>query len=265
MECIAIDWSGALAGAATRIWMGSARDGVLQALHAPGSRSVVQSLLLARRSVSAPVLVGLDFAFGLPSWYCAERGWRDVNEVWAAAAAEGEAWLRDCRPPFWGRPGTRRPHDVARGLRATERITRGTAPKSVFQVGGAGSVGTGSIRGMPMLAALRAAGWAVWPFDAASTHTLVEIWPRLFTGPVVKSSATARASWLGEHLPALDPDCRAAMQRSEDAFDAGVSAIGISRLSCSRALRPPPDPRCAIEGAICTPPDDDAARAAPSP
>ena len=42
---------------------------------------------------------------------------------------------------------------------------RGIAPKSVFQIGGAGSVGTASLRGMPVLQRLREAGFAVWPFD----------------------------------------------------------------------------------------------------
>ena len=36
-------------------------------------------------------------------------------------------------------------------------------PKSTFQIGGAGAVGTGSLRGMPHLLTLREAGCAVWP------------------------------------------------------------------------------------------------------
>lgn len=266
VECMAIDWSGALTGSAARIWVATARDGVLQSLHAPGSRDAVQALLLARRAVSEPAVVGLDFAFGLPSWYCTERGWNDVGHVWQAATTEGETWLRECRPPFWGRPGRRRPHDVALGVRAAESMFGGgMSPKSVFQVGGAGSVGTGSIRGMPMLAALRASGWAVWPFDAASMHTLVEIWPRLFTGAVVKSSETARAAWLDRHLPSLGLHLSSAMRQSEDAFDAGISAIGMSRMSLQVTLAQPLDPRCAIEGAICAPPRAEWANGAPPP
>ena len=86
-------------------------------------------------------------------------------------------------------------------------------------------MGTGSIRGMPMLLTLRDAGWAVWPFDKPSSHTLVEIWPRHFTGPVIKSSAVHRAHWLQTSIVALRPDWLDLMHRSEDAFDAGVSAI----------------------------------------
>jgi hypothetical protein len=60
--------------------------------------------------------------------------------------------------------------------------------KSTFQTNGNGTVGTGSIRGMPYLAVLRAAGFAIWPFDAAASRTVVEIYPaelrRRASGPV---------------------------------------------------------------------------------
>ncbi len=249
-----MDWSGALTGAADRIWIATARDGALTGLVAPGSREAVRDVLLARLADDEPVLAGLDFAFGMPAWFAAERGWNDVRDVWRAARDEGEQWLRACRPPFWGRPGTTRPHATELGLRATERAaTGGPRPKSVFQVGGAGSVGTGSIRGMPMLLTLQDAGWAVWPFDAPSTHTLVEIWPRLFTGPVVKRDAAKRALWLSREHPTLSPDMRAVMTGSEDAFDAGLSAIGMSRMPIARVLTMPTDAISALEGLICDP------------
>lgn len=103
-------------------------------------------------------------------------------------------------------------------------------PKSVFQIGGAGAVGTGSIRGMPHLADLRGAGFSVWPFHEVRAPVVVEIYPRLLTGEVVKSSFDAR--W--EHLttrcfPEIDGplECKAAS--SEDAFDAAVSSVVMSR------------------------------------
>ena len=254
MECIAVDWSGALTGAASRIWIACATSGVLTALYAPGSRGAVRDALLARQRDAAPALAGLDFSFGVPAWYASSRGWTTVRDVWTAARDEGETWLRDCAPPFWGRPGTRRPHDAASGLRTTERIAAaGTQPKSVFQVGGAGSVGTGSIRGMPMLLELRAAGWAVWPFDDAGPHTLVEIYPRFFTGAVVKRSANARATWLERHEPAITAEFRHLMCASEDAFDAGVSALRMTGLDFARALHASDDPVTRLEGAICGP------------
>ncbi len=255
-----MDWSGALTGAADRIWIATAMDGALVDLVAPGSRDAVADALRARLASPTPVLVGLDFAFGMPAWYADERGWRDIASVWAAARDEGEQWLRACAPPFWGRPGTTRPHTVEQGLRRTERGgIEGPRPKSVFQIGGAGSVGTGSIRGMPMLLQMREAGWAVWPFDPPGAHTIVEIWPRHFTGPVVKRNPDARAA----HLDRLHADVparwRATMVSSEDAFDAGLAAIGMTRLPIERGLAMPTDPRSRIEGWICAPVADDQA------
>ena len=254
MECIAVDWSGALTGAASKIWMARATSGVLTSLDAPGSRAGVRDALMARHGNVAPCLVGLDFAFSVPAWFAAARGWREASDVWAAARDDGERWLAQCEAPFWGRPGKPRSHAAIDGLRVTERAwTAVQRPKSVLQIGGAGSVGTGSIRGMPLLLELRTAGWSVWPFDAVGTHTLVEIYPRLFTGPVVKSSETARAAHLASLGSGISSGFEAAMSTSEDAFDAGLSAIGMSRAVSAGATWPAPEPLTAIEGQIWLP------------
>src|ERR1035438_6219537 len=42
---------------------------------------------------------------------------------------------------------------------------KGIAPKSPFQIGGAGAVGTGTLRGIPELERLHEAGFRVWPFE----------------------------------------------------------------------------------------------------
>ncbi len=97
--------------------------------------------------------------------------------------------------------------------------------RSVFQIGGAGSVGTGSIRGMPYLPVLRVAGMAVWPFDdwpSDGRPVVTEVWPRSFIGPVVKSSPADRARFWGSRRFA-DEVCG-----SPDAFDAACAAIGLS-------------------------------------
>ena len=138
---------------------------------------------------------------------------------------------RECAPPFWGRPGTRKP-ELAEHFRATELAVgsvAGIRPKSTFQVSGAGSVGAGSIRGFPVLARLRAAGFSVWPFDTAVAPVVVEIWPRLLTGPVVKRDAAARAAHLSVNFPSLAGDLRDRAISSEDAFDAAVSALVMAR------------------------------------
>src|SRR5258706_13147439 len=161
-----------------------------------------------------------------------ERSDDNARALWYAAAAEGEAWLRECEPPFWGRPGRPRP-DLPAHFRHTEAdiaAVGGIRPKSSFQIGGAGSVGTGSVRGFPALARLQDAGFAIWPFDApARPPVAVEIWPRALTGPVGKSDATARAAYLDRHLPALASQLRDAAVGSEGAFDAAVSAVAVSQ------------------------------------
>ncbi|GIU89371.1 MAG: hypothetical protein KatS3mg010_0470 [Acidimicrobiia bacterium] len=55
----------------------------------------------------------------------------------------------------------------------------GFPAKSVFQCVGAGQVGPGSVRGMPLLAVLAERGFAIWPFDSAGTRTAIEIYPTL--------------------------------------------------------------------------------------
>ena len=109
---------------------------------------------------------------------------------------------------------------------------------------------------MPHLARLRAAGASIWPFDDAGPLTVVEIYPRLFTGPVVKRSAPARrAAVAGDRrVPAaLVEDVVA----SEDAFDAALSALAMAEhlvdLGRLRAATPGSPP--ALEGALWRPPE----------
>jgi hypothetical protein len=87
-------------------------------------------------------------------------------------------------------------------------------------------VGTGSVRGWPHLLRLRDAGFAVWPFDTPAVPPLVvEVWPRLCTGPVVKSDPVARVRYVREHLGHVRGAPRDLMCASEDAFDAGCTAL----------------------------------------
>src|SRR5205085_2351508 len=55
----------------------------------------------------------------------------------------------------------------------------GGRPKSVFQLVGAGQVGTGSLRGIPFLPRLRER-FAIWPFDEPRLPLVVEVYPRLY-------------------------------------------------------------------------------------
>jgi hypothetical protein len=56
----------------------------------------------------------------------------------------------------------------------------------------------------------------------------IEIYPRLLTGPVVKSSPEARQTLLLQRYPELEPQYLEQARGSEDAFDAVVSALVMS-------------------------------------
>lgn len=89
-------------------------------------------------------------------------------------------------------------------------------------------MGTGSIRGMPMLARLHQAGFHIWPFQPAELPLVLEIYPRLFTGSVVKSSAAARTAYLHQpRFEELPVKVLATAEGSEDAFDALCSVLGM--------------------------------------
>ncbi|MHB8463594.1 MAG: hypothetical protein ACYDH6_06235 [Acidimicrobiales bacterium] len=201
--------------------MAAARDGVLTALSAGRTRS---ETIDALRVCGAGTVIGLDFSFSFPRWWIPTAA--AIDDVWDLTAGRGEEWLAACPEPFWGRPG--RPCRLAPGLRLrrTEQTMPGT--RSIFQIGGAGSVGSGSIRGMPELARLRAMGMAVWPFDSFDRTTrpvVAEVWPRACMGTVVKSRPSSRA----DHLRALvDGPLLDVAVASDDAFDAACAAIAMS-------------------------------------
>lgn len=261
--CIAVDWSGALATVRSRMWLAESRERKLVRLDRGFTREELVLDLIARSRRDPSLVVGLDFAFSFPEWFLDELGVRSARELWALVAREGERWLEDCSPPFWGKPLCPRPEPVpGKGpWRATESEhvpIAGIRPKSVFQIGGAGTVGTGSLRGMPFLAELRRAGFSIWPFDRARLPLVLEIYPRALTGPVDKSSALARSMYLqarhgGESRALLE---RAAS--SEDAFDAAVSAASMQRFARDfpRLARLPRTARDRREGRIWVPPRD---------
>jgi hypothetical protein len=227
MRVAAVDWSGRVLGAERCIWTAVASpEGELVALEDGRDRARVADHLAALADADPELVVGMDFAFSLPLWFLDRGGFEDGMAVPETVA---EGWLRECPPPFWGRYGRRRgPAGEAAETwhRATELQVAPQA-RSVFQIGGAGAVGTGSLRGWPVLRRLRAAGFAVWPFDPPRLPMVVEIFPRLLTGPVVKSRRAARESYLRSR--AWPPEAAV----SEDAFDAAVSALVMSAHTAS--------------------------------
>jgi hypothetical protein len=227
MRAIAVDWSGATHTARSHIWLAEAEaPGQLLRLECGRDRDELCAHLLSLPSDG--LVVGLDFAFSFPVWFLENLAVLSAPELWAHVTCYGEAWLAACEPPFWGRPGRHRPaleHPAFRRTDLAVPSTRGIVPKSIFQVGGAGAVGTGSIRGMPLLHRLHTRGATIWPFSNGASPTLVEIYPRLMTGPVHKSDASARKQLLASRYPNLAPEHRQLASDSEDAFDAAASAL----------------------------------------
>jgi hypothetical protein len=256
MDVIAVDWSGAAHGSSDHIWVAHVRRGELIDLRGGRHRSDVVDDLIARR-LSCPdgLSVGLDFSFSFPEWFVRRHACRTIDDVWDLAARQGERWLAACTPPFWGRPGHRRP-DLPEHLRQCERhaTVAGIRAKSTFQIGGAGSVGTGSLRGMPHLRRLHQAGFSIWPFHPASSWTVMEIYPRLLTGPVHKSSPEHRSRYLSGSAWPVAPTFIAHMVHSEDAFDAAISALVMDRHQSELALlEPTSDPVTLLEGDVWRP------------
>jgi hypothetical protein len=229
LRIIAVDWSGALSGASDKIWLAevdAASRNVVR-LESGRNRTALADHLIAEAKTNSEIVAGIDFAFSLPGWFHRDRDLEDGPALWALAERDGEKWLTECAPPFWGRPGTTRPALPEHFRRADREVPAvdGIRPKSVFQIGGAGAVGTGSIRGMPVLLRLRNAGFRVWPFDPPAFPLLVEIYPRSLTGSIAKSNPEERRRYLEERYPELDGRCMERAAGSDDAFDALISAL----------------------------------------
>lgn len=251
MRVIAIDWSGAKVGARRKIWLAEAADGYLVRLESGRNREEMAEHLVREAERDPRSIVGFDFAFSLPAWFLEEHGLKHASELWALAERNAEAWLAACEPPFWGRPDKKRP-DLPGHLRRTDRevpSTSGIRPKSVFQIGGAGAVGTGSLRGMPLLSRLHSAGFSVWPFDPPALPRVVEIYPRLLTGPVNKGNVDERSAYVTQRYAGLDNTMLARATSSEDAFDAAISALVMDRsLDDLAALGATTDKETILEG-----------------
>lgn len=253
MRVIAVDWSGDFRDAHRSMWLAEVRDGELSRLENGRSRAELVSHLISLTTDDPELIVGLDFAFSAPSWFLLQQE-LGAPQLWALAASRSERWLKDCLPPFWGRPGTKRP-DLIEHFRMTDKMSiNGISPKSVFQIGGAGAVGTGSLRGWPFLHELKNAGFTVWPFESGPPPVVLEIYPRLLTGQVVKSSPTAREEYLRSRYPQLAPAKFALASSTEDAFDAAVSALVMANhVKALTNLPVVTDPVLRLEGVIWSP------------
>jgi hypothetical protein len=266
---MAIDWSGRSGPDQRRaLWLAEAVDGELVRLEGGRTRAELVELLIAEADRDPNLIVGIDFAFSLPAWYLQERQ-LTPRQLWALLADEAltppmrqlglSRWMNRPDLPFWITAEAHAQLAPGQRFRRTEQEMQvpGVQPKSVFQLVGAGQVGRGSLHGMGALHRLAGAGFRIWPFDPSGLPLVVEIFPRVLTGPVRKNSPSERERYLAT-VP-MRPDLSRLAAASEDAFDAAISAVVMAaKVQELRALPGAPD--YALEGKIWQPHDSAALR-----
>jgi len=261
-KIIAIDWSG-------RIDAAGQRRHIVAAVITPNNITNEQgrtreewiAWLIAQAQQTPKLVVSLDCCYSYPAWFLTELNCKTVFDFWKlVASGHGERWLTAAEDErFWGKPHKKPAQFCGEGMPRMMRLTdmenkivegmsaaraakvRGIAPKSPFQIGGSGSVGTGSLRAIPFLLQLHDAGFRFWPFESAALNNkrpkplVIEMYARLLTGAVKKSSADARRAYLRKKM--REDSFYATLKRSiltkaitsEDAFDALISAMEMAR------------------------------------
>lgn len=148
IQAIAVDWSGDkdARNARSKYWVAEANKDTELTLKNGRTREELIAYLIEKTKRQRTIVVGLDFAFSFPGWFLKANCLMTGPELWECAEHEGEIWLKDCPPPFWGKIGKKKP--TGRELfRETERELRKKEhqPKSPFQIAGRGAVGTDAI------------------------------------------------------------------------------------------------------------------------
>lgn len=229
------------------IWIGDAGAEPVYMRNRQTAEAALTDLIDAALSRGERMMIGFDFAFSYPAGFVeAVTGSPDPLTFWAYLEQQIEddpktnnrfdlaAKLnRLCggsgHGPFWGNglkrdipdlPRTKAQyHNPFADRRACEAAAKGAFP--VWQMSGAGAVGSQVFMGLPVLERLRgrfAGKIAVWPFEPLDRLiSFVEIWPGLInsavraaTGPndirdavQVKMLATAVANLAPERLHAM--------------------------------------------------------------
>ena len=233
LRAVAVDWSGRKSGERQTIRLAEAHTGELIRVEGGRNRAEVVDHLIAEAEADPQLVAAFDFSFSLPGWFLKQHQLTSAPQLWDLAATEGERWLSDCEPPFWGLAGRKRPEaDPSRpGLRRTDIATASAAgglmPRSPFQISGAGSVGASTLRGLPFLSKLRSAGFSVWPWDPLKAPAVIEIWTRVAIGSTVKSNQEARTRAVLAD-PRIPKRLKHAAAETEDSFDASVTAVWLS-------------------------------------
>ncbi|MCR8826098.1 molybdopterin-binding protein [Pseudosulfitobacter koreensis] len=279
---IVVDWSGGNDRGPTpkadAIWACVARSGTPEAPVYLRNRQVAEAwigdMLQAERTAGRRVLAGFDFPFGYPRGFArAMAGSDDPLALWDWFAARIEDAPKannrfdvagainrslGTNGPFWGN-GLKRDVD---GLprtkvgyqnpfaerRRAEKLAKGAF--AVWQLSGAGSVGSQALMGLPVLARLRqrfADDLTVWPFQPLDAGiALVEVWPSLIAPEIaaqtmpdeIKDAAQVRV--LAQALSALPPAEMEAMLADGDAQEGWI--LGLGHENALRAALTPGDP-----------------------
>ena len=217
-EVVIVDWSASSRPnprpAADSIWIGRTDAHGTEAQHFPTRQLAelwllhhVQAAIAGRRRL----LTGFDFAFGYPSGFAGIlTGQNTAQSVWAyldqhisdgkdnqnnrfAVAAAMNVHF-EAPGPFWGGNGPtdlppRKPPPP--NSLSEHRAAEAKGAKSIWQLTGAGAVGSQSLMGQPMLHRLCAAtGAQVWPFTPANGPVVfAEVYPSLLRPAVLAEAA----------------------------------------------------------------------------
>ncbi|MEQ5872336.1 molybdopterin molybdenumtransferase MoeA [Sagittula sp. NFXS13] len=255
------------------IWIGEAGRAPVYCRN----RAVAEAHLAARISdaldAGERLMVGFDFPFGYPSgvaqalcdgdtlalWYWLESRIEDspkANNRFDLAAeinrrfpGQGPFWGNGLKRDIDGLPRTKEGYENPfSDKRLSETRAKGTF--SVWQLAGAGSVGSQALMGLPVLARLRrqfpVAAWPLEPWDDAAV-VFTEIWPGLIEPAVARHAGirdAVQVRVLAEGLNRLSP-ARLNAMLSVDAPDAQeegwILGLGHEKeLLAAMSLTPPP-------------------------
>lgn len=300
-----VDWSGGNDRGPTpkkdAIWVCATRDSVADEPVYLRNRIVaeywIKTFLAKERLAGRRVLAGFDFAFGYPAgfgkvvtgsddpfaiwdWFAARVTDAPDNNNRFDLAGEINAMFPGIGP-FWGN-GRKRdiPHLPRKGLdrhghgmqekRKAEEEAKGAFP--VWQLSGAGAVGSQVIMGLPVLSRLRAqfgTDLRVWPFEPLDAPiAIVEIWPSLIAKAVTLTMPDGRikdahqVELLAQTLSRLTPG------QLHDMLDVPITAEGsilglhqvdlLEQIAMGPAAPPPLKNDCFAmpQGAYWTPVDE---------
>jgi precorrin-8X/cobalt-precorrin-8 methylmutase len=286
---LAVDWSAANRPARGKdsIWLATRwSDGMTAGRNVRNiptrreAEGVILDLLKQGLAQGRRILCGFDFAFGYPEGLAENlTGEADWQAVWKMIGEEieddpdnrsnrfdvgGRLNRKLGHDVFWGHPQTHHgrydglgptkpaPPSFCQERRHADRMTKGA--QSPFKLAYAGSVGSQSLLGIPVIMRLRkklGRAFSVWPFEtefaeklpAGPSVVVAEIYPTLYLRKADKASVKDRQQVLAvvdqqarldregrliEHLsppPSASDEERAAMLREEG------SIMGIGALS----------------------------------